>query len=380
MYISGKCNGTFELLEVIKTTAISAGWSVLNENTVPYSDIPRDALNSYSEGDIGAISSSVSSSSSSFKVIMPRDFSVIGISFVGSASVTIYGIGFDQTRELLCSDVSSGYKFSEEIQKKKFIQIEVIATVNISDFHLEIKSDYPNLEKNLTITNGDNSNNAILNFSSFIQFGGKTNMAITTSTGYSPNLRIENQLNSKVGYVLGDDKEIEYLISINHHRLIMALKIHRPDDSVQKNEVWQLVYLGRIRLYGGEWALPDANAIITTAFTSRKWNEGLKNNITKPFVYFSGSFSEANSTAFSSSTTSAINCNIEAPQGGEIFSSPVICYNTNNIFGELDGLYNIVPPDGVGINDEISLENRAFIIVSDGTGFSKFDTFAMIKE
>lgn len=39
MFVSGKCEGMFELLEVIKTTALSAGWTLKKEITTPFDKI-----------------------------------------------------------------------------------------------------------------------------------------------------------------------------------------------------------------------------------------------------------------------------------------------------------------------------------------------------
>ena len=55
MYVEGTCTGMFELLEVIKTTAISAGWKVVGEKEVLYNDIPRDAKYCIPDGDIYSI-------------------------------------------------------------------------------------------------------------------------------------------------------------------------------------------------------------------------------------------------------------------------------------------------------------------------------------
>lgn len=379
-YIQGTANDMFDLLEIIKNLAVSQGWEVLSDTTTPYNDIPRDGKFCSVEYGSGAISSNKTNSANSLRVLMPREISPESVSFIGGGSVTIYGILFDQTKELIASGVSSGYEFGDEVKAKKYIQIEANGTNAMQDFHLNFTSENESLSRYLVLSNNDDVNNVILNLEAFIDIHGKANLAITTSTGFSPDLNIGNQLHSKVGYLLGDDGEIDYYANLNNQRLIIFTRIYRPDDSMQKNEVWQLGYIGRIRLYGGEWALPDCNAIVASSFESKKWNETNKANITAPFVYFSGAFSQVNSTAFDSASVTAVNANIEAPQGGEIFSTPIICYNSNNIFGELDGLYSIILPDGLNRLDTITLENENFLVVQSGTGFNKFDTFAMSKE
>lgn len=381
-YIQGTTENMFDLLEIIKNLAVSQGWEVVSDTTTPYNDIPRNGKGCLLDTASGAISENLTGTSTSFNIILPREFSVNSVRYIGNATVTIYGILYDQTKELIASNVSSGYEFPPEVKAKKYIQIQVNASSAISDFHIDLTSRNGVLSRYLVLKNNlPNDNQVVLNLEAFIMAGDKANLAMTTSTGFSPNLSIENQLHSKVGYLLGDDGEIDYYINLNNQRLIIFTKIHRPEDSDQKNEVWQLCYVGRIRLYGGEWALPDCNAVIVTSFNANKrWSESLKSNITAPFVYFSGGFSATSSTALSSKSVNLANCNIEAPQGGEIFSAPIICYNSANIFGELDGLYSVILPNGVNRCDTISLENFDYLVVADGTGFNKFDTFAMSKE
>ena len=380
-YIQGTAENIFNLLEIIKNLATSQGWEVLSDISTPYNDIPRNGKGCLLDTAVGAINENLTQISTAFNIILPREFSVNSVRYIGNATVTIYGILYDQTKELIASNVSSGYEFEPEVKAKKYIQIQVNASSGVSDFHVDLTSQITNLSRYLVLSNNDDINNVVLNLEAFIAAGDKANLAMTTSTGYSPNLSIENQLHSKVGYLLGDDGEIDYYINLNNQRLILFTKIHRPEDSDQKNEVWQLCYVGRIRLYGGEWALPDCNAVIATSFEAdKRWSESLKSNITAPFIYFSGGFSSTSSTALSSQSVNLANCNIEAPQGGEIFSAPIICYNSSNIFGELDGLYSVILPNGVNRCDTISLENSDYLVVAEGTRFNKFDTFAMSKE
>lgn len=381
MYVSGKCNGMFELLEIIKTTALSVGWEVKKSELTPFNDIPRDSETIYKEGSVGAISTNIGEKTSgSFRVLMPRLFSIKSVNFKNATSITVYGVLYDQTRELVGENITSGAIFSEEIQAKKYIQLEVVGN-NIQDFHAEIVSDNINLASDLVITNNDTINNVYLNFRAFISADDKTNIKFTSSTGFSPELGIDSQLHSKVGYILGDDKECDYFLNLNSSRLILGIRLYRPNDAIQKNPLWQICYLGRLRIYGGEWALPDANAIIAPSFTNMKWNQKIAGaNFTKPFVYFSGEFSEVNSTAFSSATHSDTNCLLEAPENGEIFLTPIICYNKENIFGQLDGIYNLILPDGVAEMDTISVETKSCVVVQDGIGYNKFDAFAIRKD
>lgn len=381
-YIQGSTNGIFELLEIIKNLATSQGWEVLGDVSTPYNDIPRDARHCIiASGNNNTINSNFTISGNNLNIIFPREISLNSISFVGNATLSIYNIKSDQTSELIAENVSSGYEFSDEIKNKKIIQLRITASANFSDLHLNFTSQNANLSRYLVLKNNlPNDNQVVLHFEAYIEPNGRANLAVASSTGYSPALPIENQLNSKVGYILGDDGEIKYRLNINASRLILTTIIHRADHSSQPNEYYQMAYLGRIRLYGGEWALPDCNALIAPSFTSAHWSETPKSNITDPQIYFSGAFNATKSTAFSSATTNANNCNITAPEGGEIFTTPIICYNGSNVFGELDGLLNIILPDNANRGDTISVGGSDYIIVTSGVGFNKYDCFAMIKE
>lgn len=332
MYKEGKANGIFELLEVIKSAALSAGWEVLNDVTTPYNDVPREGKYCIIPvGNANAISEDTTMKTDIFNVVLPRVADFGSLRFNGD-KVSIYKVYNDQTKELLCSEVENGYS----LQAKDIIQFRVEATKPISDFHIDFTSQTKVLSCYLVLKNNlPNDNQVILNLKAFIEPNGRTNLAISSSTGFSPNLDIHEQLNTKVGYILGDDDEIKYHLSVNNSRIILTTVIRRTDNSYQPNEYFQIAYIGRLRLYGGEWALPDCNALIAPSFKSDFWYQAPKSNVIKPFVYYSGSFGEVNSTAFSKETVNNVNCNITAPQNGEIFATPISTHkftsNTINI-------------------------------------------------
>ncbi|MDA3046697.1 hypothetical protein OFO10_05950 [Campylobacter sp. VBCF_06 NA8] len=381
-YIQGTANSIFDLLEVIKNLAVSQGWEVLGDTATPYNDIPRDARHCDYTGTISALGNSVSSAS--FNVIMPRAVSVSGLNFKGSVSVTIYGIDFDQTRELIAESVSSGYEFSAEVKAKKYVQFQVIPSGTIHDFHINFTCENEILERFVTLSNKDDSNNVIINLCAFIGVGGRANLAVATSTGFSPDLPIEEQLNTKLGYILSDDESIGYRINLNRHRLIISANLQRA------SETWQICYAGRLIIYGGKWALPDCNAIMATHLSDTRFNETQNANFNSPYIYFSGAFSQVSSTALSKESANATICNIDAPISGEIVRFPIICYRITNsyldqsagdIFGEMDGLYSVILPPNVHRGDEVSFGDQNFIVIAKGSDFSNpYESYIMAKE
>lgn len=380
MYVSGKCNGIFKLLDKIKETAVNAGWQVLGEKEIPYTNIPRGGAHFTVEKGSGAISQNQTENANNLTVIFPRPVNLNSVTFKGIEKITINGVLFDQTRELIGTEITDNTEFSDEIKAKKYIQIEAVGSANFSNFDLNFSCETNSiLQKDLIITNADDNNQVILNFSAFIEPDGRSNIAITSSTGYSQTLPIEKQLNAKLGYILADDKELNYHISFNNNRMLLNLSIFRPDDATQKNEVRQIVYLGRIRIYGGEWALPDCNIILGSK-ENLKWNEYKGCGITKTFIYYANDWREADTSAFNSAVTNASNCDIVSPPGGEMFSCPIVLYDNYNVFGEIDGLYNLIMADGINYGDTITIENNPYIVVADNIGFNKFDTYAFKKD
>lgn len=380
MYVSGKCNGIFKLLDKIKETAVNAGWQVLGEKEIPYTNIPRGGAHFTVEKGSGAISQNQTENANNLTVIFPRPVNLNSVTFKGIEKITINGVLFDQTRELIGTEITDNTEFSDEIKAKKYIQIEAVGSANFSNFDLNFSCETNIiLQKDLIITNADDNNQVILNFSAFIEPDGRSNIAITSSTGYSQTLPIEKQLNAKLGYILADDKELNYHISFNNNRMLLNLSIFRPDDATQKNEVRQIVYLGRIRIYGGEWALPDCNIILGSK-ENLKWNEYKGCGITKTFIYYANDWREADTSAFNSAVTNASNCDIVSPPGGEMFSCPIVLYDNYNVFGEIDGLYNLIMADGINYGDTITIENNPYIVVADNIGFNKFDTYAFKKD
>ena len=380
MYVSGKCNGIFKLLDKIKETAVNAGWQVLGEKEIPYTNIPRGGAHFTVEKGSGAISRNQTENANNLTVIFPRPVNLNSVTFKGIEKITINGVLFDQTRELIGTEITDNTEFSDEIKAKKYIQIEAVGSANFSNFDLNFSCETNIiLQKDLIITNADDNNQVILNFSAFIEPDGRSNIAITSSTGYSQTLPIEKQLNAKLGYILADDKELNYHISFNNNRMLLNLSIYRPDDAVQKNEVRQIIYLGRIRIYGGEWAIPDCNLILSS-YENTKWNNYKGCNILNPYLFCANAWKQINATAFNSSTFDASNCDIVSPPNGEMFSAPIILSDTYNIYGEIDGIYNLIMADGINYGDEIAIENNPYIVVADNIGFNKFDTYAFKKD
>lgn len=379
-YSNGSVNGIFKLLDKIKETAVNAGWQVLGEKEIPYTNIPRGGAHFTVEKGNGAISQNQTENANNLTVIFPRPVNLNSVTFKGIEKITINGVLFDQTRELIGTEITDNTEFSDEIKAKKYIQIEAVGSANFSNFDLNFSCETNIiLQKDLIITNADDNNQVILNFSAFIEPDGRSNIAITSSTGYSQTLPIEKQLNAKLGYILADDKELNYHISFNNNRMLLNLSIYRPDDAVQKNEVRQIIYLGRIRIYGGEWALPDCNIILGSK-ENLKWNEYKGCGITKTFIYYANDWREADTSAFNSAVTSVANCDIVSPPGGEMFSCPIVLYDNYNVFGEIDGLYNLIMADGINYGDTITIENNPYIVVADNIGFNKFDTYAFKKD
>lgn len=380
-YSNGTANGMFGLLDKIKETAVSAGWQVVKESVIPYTNIKRGGAHFTVEKGEGAISENQSDSTTqNVIVIFPRPISLNSLTFKSANSITLNGVLFDLTREKIGDGFTDGAVFSDEVKAKRYIQVEAVTNGATSNYDLNFTCDTNAiLQRDLVITNGDDVNQVILNFSAFIDTNGRTNIAAASCTGYSENLPIEKQLNAKLCYILGDDGEIKYNLSFNNNRMLLSVAIFRPDDATQKNEVRQIVYLGRIRIYGGEWALPDCNIILGSK-ENLKWNEYKGCGITKTFIYYANDWREADTCAFNSAVTSVANCDIVSPPNGEMFSAPIVLYDNYNVFGEIDGLYNLIMADNINYGDTITIENNPYIVVADNIGFNKFDTYAFKKD
>lgn len=383
-YIQGTAESMFDLLEIIKNLATSQGWEVLGDISTPYNDIPRNGRLASVSGSTGALSNGLSNAK--FNVIMQRPVKPINISFTGNAKVTIYSVLYDQTKELIAENVGSGYEFPQEIKEKEYIQFEITPNGNIYDFHLNFTSENHTIqERFISLSNNDDKNNVILNLAVQILTNGRANLIIGTSTGFSPELSINYQANTKLGYILSDDESVEYRINLNRHRIIVSTKIQR------ESEIWQICYYGRILIYGGEWALPDCNALMTTSLENTHFTQSLNANFNNPFLYFSGAFSQVSSTALSEDNANATICNIDAPISGEIVRFPIVCYRitdsyyTNqtkgDIFGEMDGFYSVILPPNVNRGDEISLNGESFIVIAKGSDFSSpYESYIMKKD
>ncbi|MCI6988413.1 MAG: hypothetical protein MR902_02435 [Campylobacter sp.] len=111
MFVSGKCEGMFELLEVIKTTALSAGWTLKKEITTPFDKIyPNE---SFINSNASLIDGSINSKGNLNFVNLPRKSAINGVEIINLDSggeVSIYGVLEDNIEILIKRQNNKDYK------------------------------------------------------------------------------------------------------------------------------------------------------------------------------------------------------------------------------------------------------------------------------
>lgn len=126
-YSNGTANGMFGLLDKIKETAVNAGWQVVKESVIPYTNIKRGGAHFTVERGGDAISENQSDSTThNVIIIFPRPISLNSITFKSENSITLNGVLFDLTREKIGDGFTDGAVFGDEIKAKRYIQVEAV--------------------------------------------------------------------------------------------------------------------------------------------------------------------------------------------------------------------------------------------------------------
>ncbi|MCI6989396.1 MAG: hypothetical protein MR902_07545 [Campylobacter sp.] len=392
MYVSGKCNGMFELLEVIKTTALEVGWEVLGEKALMFDKIYNSS--SFINSNPNLCDESLNTKGTLNFINLPRKSAINGVvikNLEDGGVVSLYGVLEDNSEELLKDGLIASTDFNET---KKYNRYKVISTKNASEINLKFANNTP-LEKEIYLQSDGSSGmeQICVNFKVLILPNDHANLICQIASSYSRELSFYDQSNALNSTLAGYDKEIEYFINCDKNRIIVALKIYDPNDVYLKDALYQIGYFGKLRIYGGEWSFTTNLASIGGSYDLyTRFSNINKCCLENPKLLINAKVIDPSSNI---SGWSLDSLDISPYPNGELYSVPIIYFkkNTQNItsqgiephfngeiYGELDGLVKIVATGGIRSEDEIVIDDKTYIVIQDGINKDAYNMFAIRKD
>lgn len=389
MYVEGTCTGMFELLEVIKQTAISVGWVLQKEVSLPFNKVYNNE--SFINSNPNLVDDLLTTKGLESFINLPRKESIKGVVIKGLESggvVSIYGVLEDNTEILIKDNLTKSINF-ESLQK--YNRYKTSSTKNVSEINLSINSnDIVQKEIYLQSSGSSDMEQICVNFKAFLVPNDYTNLMCSTALSFSDALSFNDQLNSLTSNIAGLDNEIKYFLNIDKNRIILAIKVFNENDPYQKDPLYQIGYFGKLRIYGGEWSFSSNFASIGGSYDlMARFSSIEKGNLENPKLLINQEIVNPSSNI---TNWNKENLDISPYPNGELFSTPIFYYKKNSrditqgansnggIYGELDGIVKIAATTRINNEDCISINDSEYVVIQDGKINSAYNLFAIKKE
>ena len=391
MYVEGTCTGMFELLEVIKNTAISAGWMLQKEVSLPFNKVYNNE--SFINSNPNLVDDLLTTKGSESFINLPRKESIKGVVIKGLENggvVSVYGVLEDNTEILIKDNLTKNMDF-ESLQK--YNRYKTSSTKNASEINLNINSNEI-VQKEIYLQSSGSSDmeQICINFKAFLAPNDYTNLMCSTALSFSDALSFNDQLGTLSSNIAGLDNEIKYFLNIDKNRIILAIKVFNENDPYQKDPIYQIGYFGKLRIYGGEWSFSSNFANIGGSYDlMARFSSIEKGNLENPKLLINQKIVTPSSNI---TNWSKENLDISPYPNGELFSTPVFYYKKNSrnitqnqeqyfdgeIYGEIDGIVKIAATTGINNEDCISINGSEYVVIQDGKINSAYNLFAIKKE
>lgn len=383
MYAKGKCTGANEFLGAIKETALKGGWELISDESVKLDCVPPD-LEGFAMDDVdnGAnlFDQKATTIGGECFITLPRAAGLKSVSF-GAIEPNSGSIVTDPLTKKVLSDtrnysnisiwgvdersveheIIASSKTGAELNSREFLRYHVKG-YRCSGVNLSFKSELIRAREIKLFSAGSSKKAAIyMSFRFFLGLDGRANVLISINGGVSGVLGLW-------------DGEIEYLIAANENRIILGARIQDLNDALEKNPVFQMIYAGNLRLWGGEWRVGDVLCVCAPSFDKNyRWQEGKFSDFTRPWIFYGGKWQKI--LAKNERGDGVLRCdpvewngenmNIAPYPNGELFCAPCLIYidygsdnEDNTILGELGGMSRVVSISRTNAFDDAQIDGE----------------------
>lgn len=382
MFKIGTCVGTAALIENIKEVASGSGWQIVGEKTETMNKIPAD-LEGFLFDDIkdgrALFDQKAGTSGGEAYISLPRIAGIKSATLTNPSKISIWGVDDENRAHPIKTDFSGG-----EVNSAPFLRYK-IKGVNTHGVDLELASELVRAREINLFSPGSSEKASIwVNFRSFLGPSSRNNLVFSAAGGFSELANFNSQFQSlgQNSGVLGSwDGEIKYFISASKNRIILGTKIHDINDAQEKNPVFELGYVGFLRLWGGAWKSGDLMAVCAPSYErDYRWQNANSSDFERPKLFLQGAWRDFDEDLVRKKIEwNDENMNITPYPSGEAFCAPCLIYHTENrnniaksIFGELDGISRVVASPAMSSFDEALIENEECILFANGKNQKEF--------
>lgn len=201
------------------------------------------------------------------------------------------------------------------------------------------------------------------------------NLVAAVFTGYVSGNTFDAQPGAMLSGIPAHNQRIDYWLTVNGQRIALAMKVGTP--------VYESAYVGKFLPYArpSQYPYPVVcagmlNGVPATRFSDATHSMPYKGGRTN-YSNLSMRFNDGvwkNPDAWPWSNTSLFNSRQARDSGGNYLCFPVVLNDSNGLYGELDGIYQISGFDNVVEN---SADGGRLVVIQDvsRTGFN--DYYAM---
>jgi hypothetical protein len=391
-YISGTAAGMSEFLGVVKTQMQAQSWSVLRDDIVPYDKIPSDMESIVSNVAIANIQGffdtnpTTSGTATSFTLTLPYYLEPNGYMIEGSGtfSLTITATDTDLSIAPIVTNASVNTNNTPITAAKSYKQYNFTITnpANITKLNLFFDTDIVCKRELILYSKGVSGiDNIYVGLQGFTLSSGAQNLTVSSFTGFSQAAVFNAQPNAYAGvYLYLHEKNINYWLNIDKHRILGAVKIYEPTDESEKAAVYQFLHLGYLRAYGMPSQLPAPYCLVGGGIArTDRWSSVNTTLPGKP-VCFTPYPHYITAESLVDGWTE-INMPYQHDSALSLFAMPVSIFHSNSsepmLFGEYDGFIKVLATNETRSEDTIQIDNDYYILVQNGKKVSLVDYFGI---
>lgn len=203
------------------------------------------------------------------------------------------------------------------------------------------------------------------------------NMTVGTFTGYVSGNTFAGQPGAFISGIPAHNNRIDYWLSLNGQRIILAMKVGTP--------VYESAYAGKFLPYAtpGQYPYPVACGGMLVGEATTRYSDTIHSmpykgaRSTFKFWFNSGSYVQPTTWPWSTNVYAASSGNYQLRDNNSQYALlPVLVFDSNGIYGELDGIYFISGFNNA-VENTIVISGVTYVVIQDvyRTGF--IDYYAM---
>ena len=202
------------------------------------------------------------------------------------------------------------------------------------------------------------------------------NLCAAGFTGYVAGNTFDTQPGARLSGVPSHNQRIDYWLTVNPQRIALAMKVGTP--------VYESAYVGKMLPYAlpSQYPYPvccigKLTGAAATRFSDTSHSTGYKGNSAAMGMRFnSGAWVQAYSWPWNNVALTGSTSQIRHTAGNYPILPVVLHDNAANVYGEIDGIYQISGFDNV-VENTFALGGKTYVVIQDVSRTGFYDYYAM---